>query len=240
MKRKQRYFVALGAIPIIILLFVMSVLLYDGTSHSETDQLNAELIFVSTVDQTVEAEKKIILELTIQPDIAQSVTPYYIEILYDEALQYNKVAPTINPLQPTPECWLVADYWQLKNVADDINQTLEQDGFQTTAEVFVSVVWNVHECDSYVPVSNRVRVWIEGDTMLAPEAFRTILTQIADVMKDESNSENMTLARSNIEIAVYFVSSDGNIDLYTNLAELDALLRENIPSSELLDMLRIQ
>ncbi len=122
------------------------------------------------IDATVQAEREIILQLTTQPDVALSITPYYAEILFNEAERYVTTAtPTLDPSQPTPSCWLVADFWQLPDVAQNIDRVLEQRNFQSSTEVFVSVVWNVNECDTYIPVSNRVRIWIEDDGFVSTD-----------------------------------------------------------------------
>lgn len=237
MKRKHHHFEVLIVVVVAILLSVVGIFLFNE-SNPVAELPYTRVNIISTVDLTVQAEEEIILQLTEQPDSVQSITPYYIEILYNEALRHITATPTIDPFQPTPACWLVADFWQLYDVANDIDQTLEQSGFHASAEVFVSVVWNVNDCDSYVPVSNRVRIWIEEDTMLTPEAFHTVLTEVAKVIGYTSNAKNITLARSNVEIMVNFVSGDGNVYLNTNLAELDILFQEKVSFNELIDVLR--
>ncbi len=238
MKQHLRIFLGIGVVVIVLLLVVFLIYLYGG-SNGDTEQSVQNIGGVVPTDATIQAEREILLQLTTQPDAALSATPYYAEILFNEAVRYVTTAtPTIDPFQPTPACWLVADFWQLPDVAQNIDRVLEQRNFQSSTEVFVSVVWNANECDTYIPVSNRVKIWVEDDGLVSADNdnFLTILDEVASSIRS-ANSEDIAAVGSNVEITVNFVSGDRSAYLSTNLAEYNEIPQNDFQPSEIISLL---
>lgn len=235
MKQSTRIFLGVGAVVILLLVVV---LIYISRPNADTGQSMQNVDGRVPIDATVQVEREIILQLTTQPDVALSITPYYAEILFNEAERYVTTAtPTLDPSQPTPACWLVADFWQLPDVAQNIDRALEQRNFQSSTEVFVSVVWNVNECDTYIPVSNRVRIWVEDDGLVSTDdGFLTILDEVASSIRS-ANSDDISAVESNVEITVNVVSDDRTTYLSTNLAEYNEIPQNDLPPSEIISLL---
>jgi len=234
MKQVPQIFLGVGVV-VVLLLIVFLIYIYREPNTS-TEQ---NLVSGAPIDATVQAEREILLQLTDQPDAALSITPYYAEILFNEAERYvTSATPTIDPSQPTPDCWLVADFWQLPDIAQNINRVLEQRDFQSSTEVFVSVVWNADKCDTYIPVSNRVRLWVEDDDLVSidDDNLLTILNEVASSIRS-ANSEDISSAESNVEITVNFVSGERSSYLSTNLAEYNEILQNDLQPHEIISLL---
>ena len=237
MKQGARISLGVGVVACLLLIPVL-IYIYAGT-NTDTEQSLQTVDSDVSIEATVQAEREIILQLTNQPDAALSVTPYYAEILFNEAERYITTAtPTIDPSQPTPTCWLVADFWQLRDVAQNIDTVLEQRNFQSSTEVFVSVVWNADECGTYIPVSNRVRIWVEDDGVMGTDDnnFLTILDEVISSIRS-ADSEDISAVESNIEITVNFYTENSSTHLLTNLAEYTEILQRDLQPGEIINLL---
>lgn len=237
MKQVPRIFLGVG-VGVVLLLIIFLIYIY-AEPNADTQQILQSVGGNVSIEATAQAERGILLQLTTQPDAALSITPYYAEILFNEAERYITTAtPTIDPSQPTPTCWLVADYWQLHDVAQNIDRVLEQRDFQSSTEVFVSVVWNANECDTYIPVSNRVRIWVEDDDLVSidDDNLLIILNEVASSIRS-ANSEDISSAESNVEITVNLVSGERSSYLSTNLAEYNEILQNDLQPHEIISLL---
>jgi hypothetical protein len=150
--------IVIGILLLVISACTSTEIVVTSIPTEATEEIN--LAATEAYQATVDTERTAIARFTENPTLALSSTPFYGIILYNEVVRQHTQTPTLDPIQPTPECWLVADYWQLRDFETNINETLSQNGIEAHIESFVSVVWGTETCGEYLPVSNRISIWL--------------------------------------------------------------------------------
>jgi hypothetical protein len=150
--------IVIGILLLVISACTSTEIVVTPLPTEATEEIN--LAATEAYQATVDTERTAIARFTENPTLALSSTPFYGIILYNEVVRQHTQTPTLDPIQPTPECWLVADYWQLRDFETNINETLSQNGIEAHIESFVSVVWGTETCGEYLPVSNRISIWL--------------------------------------------------------------------------------
>lgn len=208
----------------------------------QTNEPDLDLDFmVTAIEATrnrLSIETTAIAQLTANPENASLMTPFYAEVLFNEAIRYITTTPTLDPLLPTPQCWLVADYWQLHDLSQSIEDTLSPTFDTVQVDSFVSVVWNVENCGEYIPVSNRIRIFVETDEIFDETRVAAALPSIMDgIISNLSAESDLTSVKSNVEVMIAFANFDSSVYVQTNLSLLESAIERNLSGQKLIDFL---
>lgn len=235
MNVKKSFYITFGIIAVILIIFLSNTLNQSGQVKNQS-LLATDAHF--TVNQTLQAERRLILQLTTEPNSAEFMTPFYAEILFNEAVRFATVTPTLDPIESTPECWLYADFWQQRNLANTIVDTLASLDIEVVSEAFVSVIWNTNTCSEYIPVSNRIRVWVTNDSPPNSEEVQMILKTILEIIRlNELDLSDISSVWANVEISVIYDMETPLVYLVTNLQTISQLSQEGLESSDFVDAL---
>lgn len=223
----------------ISILLVLSYQLF--TAETDTAEMY-DRIDSLLLDPTVLIEKTFIARFTESPESATFSTPFYGEILYNEAVRQMRMSPTPDALNPTPDCWLVPDYWPLERVSSKIEQAIERINIQAHVEVFSSILWNSEICGEYILVSNQITIWIDlpiDTTLEIPSGIEAITRRVVDDIGNAiQNEENITQIPENIAIWINFETGSGSEGkISTNWLTASEAVSEPLEESSLLDTL---
>jgi|GEM_PF-3210930 len=231
MRKNRQIILFIGFIAIVSLSVL--VVLFQNIINQTT--LDSEQAITEIAMSTLIFEQTSIARFTAEPDNTNLTTPFYGQILYNEAVRQITATPTIDPSLPEPNCWLVADFWQLSNIEQDIHEDLLQSEIETTVEAFVSVVWNYDQCEEYLPVSNRIRVWINPDFDFETADIAPITETILETIVIRiQNSSDISPDISRIEFTIYFPISNQQLSVQTTLAEVEQAIQNGFVGEELL------
>lgn len=173
---------------------------------------------------TVTAEEALIAQMTANPAAVVQMTPYYGDILYNQALRNNSTGNTGN-------CVLAPDVWRLNFTDDFIIAGLRANFGEVTSESYISVVWHSAVCDEYLPVSSTTII-----TATEPTALDCPLRAIIDVYESQLEGiAELPAQKTNIEVQITLDSTTIN----TNLALVEAAILNNLSCDSLTDALRI-
>jgi hypothetical protein len=223
--RRIRWLWAVSGLLLTVIL--VGVLWLQGADSSEIENVGPDLVSTFQSEQaamtmTESFQRTAIVQLTDVPRIAQTMTPFYGDVLFNEAVSYITVTPTLNPVGPTPECWLVPDFWELPELEQVLADALAADGFESNVEAFVSVVWNTEQCETYLPVSNRIRIWIESNAVMSTETMVMTIHAVSDVLTDGFNPfEDISPLKSNVSVTLYYTVRDETRYIATDLQQLE-------------------
>lgn len=218
MQRNQMIIVA------IILLFVVGIgtgiiirmIMLTPPIEDVTSKINP-----ADAQSTAEFERNLIVQMTQQPDSITQMTPYYAEVLYNEARR----------LSLRQNCLLAAETWQL-NVFDEVLQrTIAQDFSNVSVQSVVSVVWNSGECNTYLPVRSMTEI-----IATSPDDLFCPLQNIINTYNIGIDTvDDLPPTKGNIQVQI---TLDGETIL-TNLGLVEGALLNNLSCNSLADALRI-
>jgi hypothetical protein len=192
-----------------------------------------------TLNATKIFEHTAIARFTENPEWALSSTPYYGDILYNHAMDFFIVTPTLPPSQPTPECWLYAAYINMAEFSADIVETLAQSyDLAASAQTFNYPLYNISNCDDYLLVKNRISIGILSpelvDSAHAGEMTEQILSVLAGAIGD---SEEFTDESYNIFLYIDFTQADKHFILNSNWQMASQAYEDGLEGEALLEAL---
>ena len=102
----------------------------------------------------------------------------------------------------------------------------------------MSVVWNVENCGEYIPVSNRIRIFVETDEIFDETRVAAALPSIMDgIISNLSAESDLTSVKSNVEVMIAFANFDSSVYVQTNLSLLESAIERNLSGQKLIDFL---
>lgn len=176
---------------------------------------------------TVSFEQTAIARFTENPELASSMTPFYGAILWIEAIRQITETPVFDSER---ECYLVADYWKMSDLEDNVESNLLENDILVFVTAFVSVLWNSENCDQYLPVSNRINIQFEADDAPDLESIINIVSTEALLVADLSPD------LLGVEISIY---ADSSLVLFTNMQKISDALANSLTGDVLIDELHI-
>lgn len=219
------------------LIFIL-ILFLVVSACTTTDSQDANIpTSTRTPDQfaTVEFEQTAIAHFTEYPELVSSITPFYGQILWNEAIRQITETPIFDPER---ECYLVADFWKLSVLESNINNDLQENNITASTTAFAHAVWDNANCGEYILVSNSIGVWIEsadgGESSTdVSSQLETIINSIFTATRDEIDiSQDL----SSVEVTITG-GSPSELLLYTHLQAIFEALTENLTGTVLIEML---
>jgi len=215
----KRHWTALTVLSLMTLVATIFIL-YLGMNIKDDVQ--------TQTSATTKMESILVARLTMEPNLETTMTPYYGEVLYDEAIRQMTITPTL--ANPAPQCWLVADYWKLDELETYFQISV---GPLREVEAFVAVVWNAETCGAYLPVKNTIRFWLNDNENGIPISEDMIDLIIDTVDQGLNMSEDITPLDSNIVLEIYF----GRDHIAANWSAINELRHKSLSGLELWDAL---
>lgn len=182
---------------------------------------------------TLQFESTAIARFTEQPDYRASLTPFYGHILFNEAFRQITETPVFDAER---ECYLVADFWKMRDLEDDIQFQLLEIYESISVTAFVRAVWNSETCNEYLPTANSINIWIgddDEDTQLSIEASTVKIT--LDIIIDSLSSRSDI--SSDLSSILIFISSETSQRINTNLLKVNQALSNERTGDELIEAL---
>lgn len=225
----------LGLIIAIVIMLMIMVSACTPTAQQATDEPTSTQ--TPNTLATTAFERTAIARFTENPNFSASMTPFYGDILLNEFIRYITETPVF---EPDRECYLVGDYWQLYDLADAIENSLQEIEISTTLiQAFVSVVWNISECDEYLIVRNSITVWLDKPVRLQSDKFDAMFISLLDVLLSETDDvPDISSEQAMIGFDIYFdTTTNQAINIETNRLEVSEALGNNLTGDELLEHL---
>jgi len=249
MKKKNR---PINRIPIIIFALVVGfiIIFVLVANMIQTSTLQANLVatlndfketqtavhFNATAfAPTIEFERIALTKIKENPTLALTYTPFYAEMAFNEAMRQH----TATPNKRSDNCYLIADYFQLQESANDIESYLlksDSDAFvkkefYSFVRVSTAGVWGATEfCDKFQPVYTAITVWAEGhinqDSL--DDATRLIFEAITSHL---DGFEYLTPIEANITVTIYFTDDESYLQANWQQIKIDLSQSDDLITS---------
>lgn len=243
LKRHSRVLLVILLIVVIIatLLSVFSnrVSFDSSTFNSDSESSNSIITISPQTNATVDFESTAVALFTANPRYSLSSTPYYAEILYNQAIYQLTQTPTIDRSGLTPNCSLVADFREIRDLSDIVMQSFDNQSISIFMRTFTSGVWGVDaNCSEFFPVFTRIRIWVEmdgnGSASLVSETVANIIRLINENI---SQADMISPVLSNINLSIYFGYEEQQLGIFTTWLIAQQSYLNGLRGEDLIDAL---
>ncbi len=197
---------------IVAFLLVFAYIVSTFQDGTPTQSLSSA---IPNLESTLQYEKTALAVFTENPTLALSSTPFYAEIIYNEAIRRITATPSI-----PSDCVPVADFFVQRDLAEKISNSILLPDKDIFVEITTSGVWGVEEtCSIFQPVFTDIEVWtdIESDNGQIENDVTIIIDAIEENIND---SDEISPINSNIYVNIYF-DSEARTKISANWATIN-------------------